>query len=55
MQGIISIDNNQSTYIRQQAIAGHNDEPFQYFFNLLLFNIIFIQKIPNATRNFQGR
>ena len=56
MQGIISIDNNQSTYIRKQALAGHNYEPFiQYFFNLLLLNIIFIQKTCNATRNFQGR
>ena len=56
MQGIISIDNNQSTYIRKQALAGHNYEPFiQYFFNLLLLNIIFIQKTRNATKNFQGR
>ena len=45
MQGILVIDNNQSTYIRK---------PFQYFFNMLLFNIIFIQKNPNATWKFQG-
>ena len=62
MQGIISIDNNQSTYIRKQALAGHNYEPFiQYFFNLLLLNIIFIQitamlletfKVDNSVRHY---
>ena len=31
MQGIISIDNNQSTYIRKQALAGHSYEPFNNF------------------------
>ena len=28
MQGIISIDNNQSTYIQKQAFTGHNYVPF---------------------------